>query len=150
MFIFTPLYDLNRLVCCMWKSVERLKSYCWGYYHGNSPGAPLEWNLEFLMFYFCSASQAESIGILLVKIGCRVEKLFKGVFFLKFPHCSPKMKFREFLILPYVYACRAESIAILQVRIGWTGEELFNRVFWLEIPIGGVFSKKVSPRMNFG
>ena len=62
------------------------------FFYENSTVAPLEWNLEFLMFQFCSACRAESIGILFVKIGWTVENLLLGVFFSwKFPGGSPRM-----------------------------------------------------------
>jgi hypothetical protein len=82
-FQFAPLVSLNRSVCDLWKSVERLKSYSKrGVFAENCSLAPLNWNFEknfdlVLFLLFCWIDRC----ILLVKIGRTVKKLFKrGVF----------------------------------------------------------------------
>jgi hypothetical protein len=88
------------------------------------------------MISFCSPCFAESISVLLVKIGRTVEKLFKGVFFSRlFPDYSPKTNSENFLKFLCVSACRAELIGILFVEIG-----SFLKMWFL-----GVFFTKVSP-----
>jgi hypothetical protein len=84
-----PLVELNRSVCLLWKSVHWLKGYFWGYFSQKIP-----WSLPsvkfgtFLIIPLFSASGSESIGMLIVKIGRTVKKLFKGIF-TKFPRLLP-------------------------------------------------------------
>jgi hypothetical protein len=64
---------LNWSVYCLWKSFERIKVFVgviflWKF-HGCSPGMKFETSLMFPLYTTC---QAESIGKLLVKIGCKI------------------------------------------------------------------------------
>jgi hypothetical protein len=87
---------------------------------------------------------AESIGVLHVKIGGTVQKLFKrGVFEKKKLPFSRKMKFSKILITQFCNPWFAESISVLHVKIGGTVQKLFNR---------RVFEKKkfpCSPKLKF-
>jgi hypothetical protein len=62
--------------------------------------APLIPSNEFLtnLISFCFPRFAELIGVLLVKIGRTVQKLFKGEDFWKFPDCSPIKGFAKILM----------------------------------------------------
>ena len=88
-----PAFLLVKLywsVYCLWKSVERLKSYCWGKFL-KIPRDVLPWirNLSILMFWFCSAYWAESTRILFGKIGWTFKKLLKGTFFMEIARLLP-------------------------------------------------------------
>ena len=113
----------------LWKSIERLKNNSRGHFsHENSPIAP--WNEFWKIFEVCtcvSACRAELIGILLVKIGWVVKKLFLG--YLSQEVCLIALlawNLEIHLIFNY-FPCQSESIGMLLVKIGETVKKCFKR-----------------------
>jgi hypothetical protein len=99
-FSFVPLVELNRLVCYLWKSVERLKSYFWGIFSWKSPDVPLGRNCEVFDVSISSPCAAESIDILHEKIGWTVNRLLlRVVFSWKFPGAPLKWNSEFFDVL---------------------------------------------------
>jgi hypothetical protein len=91
----------------------------------------------------CSSCFAESIGVLLVKIGRTIKRLLKrGFFLVKIAPLFPKIQILKNVDDFILFPCFAESIGVLLVKIGRTVEKLFKR---------GVFEKTFlcSPKLKF-
>jgi hypothetical protein len=72
------------------------------YFLSEFPGSFPKMNFDkFLQFLCVSACRAESIGILFVKIGTIVEKLFGRYSFTRRCPIAPCVKFGTFLIIPH-------------------------------------------------
>jgi hypothetical protein len=94
------------------------------------------------MFLFCSACRAESIGILLVKIGWMGIKLFLGYNSWKFLGSSPKMKFWVFWCFAFVPLVELNRMIYNLWKLVERLKCYFESIFWWKLPGG-------SPRIKF-
>lgn len=92
-------------------------------FHENSTTATLKWNPEnFSSFYVFQLVELNRSVNCLWESAHWLKSYFGGHYSLKFPSCSPSVKFETFFIIPHFSACEPESI-------GRMGEKLLLGVF---------------------
>jgi hypothetical protein len=119
---------MSRTRYCLRKPVERLKSYCKGYFvNGISQFAPLEWNsdLFYTVIVFCLSRST----YWLQKSVKRLRSYCRGYIAWNWPVCSPRMKLGTFLV----------NHCVLLVGLSRSRYCLRKSVEWLKSYWGGYF-----------
>ena len=96
-FSFVPPVHLNRLVYYLWKSVERLKCYRWGYFFMNVNGfshTKRVW--DFWCFSFVPPVDLNRLVYYLWKSVVRLKSSCWGYFFMEIPRVLHKNEIWNF------------------------------------------------------